>query len=138
MLSGGSIIVLPPYHASYYDNSHHLQGYFSFNFISRSNSGSRLKSATDRSHCRLSIAGYPLTIFPGATSPGMPLCAVAIAPSPTVQWPATPTWPARITFFPIVVDPASPTFAQSSVSPPTGDPSPTRTRLSTFTPASCP
>src|SRR5260370_25982677 len=135
MLSGGSIIVLPPYHASYYDNSHHLQGYFSFNFISRSSSGSRLKSATDRSHCRLSIAGYPLTIFPGATSPGMPLCAVAIAPSPTVQCPATPTWPARITFFPLVVDPTTPTSSSAHGYAPTFVPLPDWPIFSTFTPA---
>ena len=41
---------LPPYDASLCAFSHHLGGYFSFNFISRNSSGSRLKSATDRSH----------------------------------------------------------------------------------------
>ena len=52
----------------------------------------------------------------GGTSLGMPLCAVAMAPSPMVQWPATPTWPARMTFLPMVVEPARPTWAQSRVS----------------------
>ena len=32
----------------------------------------------------------PLTVAPAATSPGMPVCAVATAPSPIVRCPATP------------------------------------------------
>ena len=40
-----------------YDYSHHLVGYFSLDFMSRINSGRRLKRATERSHWRLSMAG---------------------------------------------------------------------------------
>jgi hypothetical protein len=49
-------------------------------------SGNLVAAATIRSHSRLSIAGYPLTTAPAATSPGIPVCAVATAPSPTVKW----------------------------------------------------
>src|SRR3954470_3481613 len=81
------------------------------------------------------MAGYPLTTLPASTSLGMPLCAVATAPSPTLQCPATPTCPARITFLPTSVDPARPTCAHSSVFSPTDEPCPTCTRLSTFAPS---
>jgi len=39
------------------------------------------------------MAGAPLTIAPGATSWGMPLWAMAMAPSPILTWPLTPTCP---------------------------------------------
>src|SRR6266571_6040519 len=97
-------------------------------------SGNRLNSATHRNHNLLSIAGYPLTIAPAGTSLGIPLCAVAIAPSPILQCPATPTCPASITFFPTSVDPASPACAHNKLSSPTFDPCPTCTKLSIFAP----
>ena len=56
---------------------------------------------------------------------GIPVCAVATAPSPMVRWPATPTWPARMTFLPTWVEPERPTCEQSSVSAPTEEPWPT-------------
>ena len=81
--------------------------------------GKALIEVAVRSHLRLSKAGEPLTVAPGATSPRMPDCAVTMAPSPMVQWPTTPTCPARITFLPTWVEPARPTWEQSSVSSPT-------------------
>src|SRR5579884_2205052 len=99
------------------------------------NSGSRLKTATQRNHSLCSIAGYPLTTVPGATSLGMPDCAVATAPSPILQCPATPTCPARITLLPTSLEPANPTCAHSRLSSPTDDPCPICTRLSILEPA---
>src|SRR5436309_895117 len=99
-------------------------------------SGKRLNTATHRNHNLLSIAGYPLTIAPAGTSLGIPLCAVAITPSPILQCPATPTCPARITFLPTSVDPARPTCAHSSVSSPTREPCATWTKLSILDPRS--
>src|SRR6185312_7362215 len=50
------------------------------------------------------------------TELGMPVCAVATTPVPSVRCPATPTWPARVTRSSSVVLPAMPTCAASSVS----------------------
>ena len=71
---------------------------------------------------------------PGSTDAGMPVCAVAIAPSPIVRWPATPTWPARVTRLPTRVLPAIPTWPASTVSWPITTEWPTCTRLSILVP----
>ena len=64
------------------------------------------------------IAGCRSPDSPRRTSPAstelvMPVCAVALTPSPTVRWPATPTCPPNITLSPITVLPAMPTCAAS-------------------------
>ena len=71
--------------------------------------------ATARSQMRLSKPGEPEIILPGGTSCETADCAVRMTPSPTVQWPAMPTWPARITLLPMTEEPARPVCAQSSV-----------------------
>ncbi len=72
--------------------------------------------------------------MPGSTEPGIPVCAVATAPSPTARWPATPTCPARVTPLPIRLLPAMPTWPHSTVSEPMVTEWPTCTRLSSFEP----
>ena len=57
---------------------------------------------TARSQTRLSKPGEPEIILPGGTSCETADCAVRITPSPTVQWPATPVCPARITLLPTI------------------------------------
>src|SRR5262249_59235192 len=94
--------------------------------------GNLANTATLRRHCLVSIAGVPLTIATAATPLGIPVCAVALTPSPIVQCPATPTCPARITFLPISVDPARPTCAHSMEFSPVLQLWPTCTRLSSF------
>ena len=67
---------------------------------------------TARSQMRLSKPGEPEIILPGGTSCETADCAVRMTPSPTVQWPAMPTWPARITLLPMTEEPARPVCAQ--------------------------
>ena len=65
---------------------------------------------------------------------GIPVWAVAMAPSPTVRWPATPTCPASVTLLPIRVLPAMPTCPAITVSAPMRTEWPTWTRLSILVP----
>ena len=60
--------------------------------------------ATARSQVRLSKPGEPEIILPGGTSWETADWAVRMTPSPTVQWPAMPTWPARMTLLPMIAD----------------------------------
>ena len=60
-------------------------------FAAPNDLGQALVKGVARSHLRLSMAGEPLTVAPGATSPPTPDCAVTMAPSPIVRWPTTPT-----------------------------------------------
>jgi len=65
------------------------------------------------------MAGEPLRMAPGSTSPGRPLCAVTMTPLPTFRWPELADWPAKMQLSPTMVEPARPTWPQSRVWAPT-------------------
>ena len=80
-------------------------------------------AATARSHCRLFIAWIARhdglrfdVIWNAGLRRGYPRRRLPYSA------PATPTWPARITRLPIMLEPARPTCAHSSVSSPTFEP----------------
>ena len=58
-----------------------------------------------------SLAGYPETVSPGATSPITPAWAAMRASAPIFRWPISPACPPIDTPGPVRVEPAMPTWA---------------------------